>query len=322
MKRNETWNTLLLNCRCNYTHFVIATSNIILTCHFYREFKAYKYLSYPFIIEGGIKQKGNKFMVRRHDLNMNIFYELIDSTITDYYSKFKYKIFKTIPESYKYIHQVEIRYINEDECTVLSSIIFDKNLFFAEKEMKIVANFQKNLYKTISRNLQKFTVLKLSTAYTTIKCNIELIWDIIRNMKMIHKYIHLIGNVVNYNGQIIKKDIIMEIIKSKGKQKYLFTAKVNKCKIIKNDLTKESIIELLFKREKDKELKDLPPFSPTKIIIRIYELNGICSLYILYFFVHIHDYALMETFTKMKNKELMKFKDMIENYKNNIKKII
>ena len=205
MKRNETWNTLLLNCRCNYTHFVIATSNIILTCHFYREFKAYKYLSYPFIIEGGIKQKGNKFMVRRHDLNMNIFYELIDSTITDYYSKFKYKIFKTIPESYKYIHQVEIRYINEDECTVLSSIIFDKNLFFAEKEMKIVANFQKNLYKTISRNLQKFTVLKLSTAYTTIKCNIELIWDIIRNMKMIHKYIHLIGNVVNYNGQIIKK---------------------------------------------------------------------------------------------------------------------
>ena len=36
--------------------------------------------------------------------------------------------------------------------------------------------------------------------------------------------------------------------------------------------------------------------------------------------MHIHEYAQMENFTKIKNKELMKLKMMIENYKkyNNI----
>ena len=322
MKRNETANSLLLNCRCNYTHFVIATSNIILTCHFYREFKVYKHLSYPFIIEGTFKQKGNKFMIRRPDLNMNIFYELIETTITDYYSKFKYKVFKTIPESFEYIHQIEIRYIDEDKCTILSSLIYDNNIFFAEKEMQAVAHFQKKLYKNISLSLRKFTVLKLSTTYTYIKCNINLIWDIIRNMKMLHKYVNLIGKNVNYDGEIIKKDLIIKITDLKIKKKFISFAKVNKCKIIKNDndFTKECIIELLFQNEKEE--KDLAPFKETKIVIRIYELNGICSLYILYYFANIHEHSQMDNFTKTKNKELMKLKKMVENFKNNNNNII
>jgi hypothetical protein len=320
MKRNENVNALLLNCRCNYTHFVIATSNIILTCYFYRDFKVYNNLSYPYIIEGGFKRKGNKFMIRRPDLNMNIFYELIESTITDYYSKFKYKIFKTIPESFEYFHQTEIRYINEDECTILSSLIYDNKIFFAEKEMQAVAHFQKKLYKNITLNLQKFTILKLSTTYIAIKCNIELIWDIIRNMKLIHKYVHLIGKKVEYNGEIIKKDIIIKIKDIKEKIKFTSLAKVNKCRLIKNESTKECVIELLFQNEQEKEKKSFPPFTEKKIALRIYELNGICSLYILYYFVHIHEYSQMENFTKIKNKELMKLKLMIENYKqyNNI----
>lgn len=317
MKKNETTNALLLNCRCNYSHFVIAASNIILTCHFYREFNVYKNLSYPFIIEGSLRQKGNKFMIRRPDLNMNIFYELIDFTITDYYSKFRYKVFKTIPESLEYIHQIEIRYINEDECTILSSLIYDNKIFFAEKEMKAVAYFQKKLYKNISLSLQKFTILKLSTTYTVINSNIELVWNIIRNLKMVHKYAHLLGNKINYNGDIIKKDNIINISDIKGKKKIVLTAKVNKCKIIKYEFTKECIIEFLFQKVKENLESDNPPFLENKIILRIYELNEICSLYILYYFIHIHEYNLMENFTKKKNKELTKLKKMIENFKNN-----
>ena len=33
----------------------------------------------------------------------------------------------------------------------------------------------------------------------------------------------------------------------------------------------------------------------------------------------IHDYWIMENFTKIKNKQLQKFKEMVENYKQNLK---
>ena len=80
---------------------------------------------------------------------------------------------------------------------------------------------------------------------------------------------------------------------------------------------KECVIELLFQKEKekDKNNKLLDPFSETKIIIRIYDYNGQCTMHILYFFFHAHDYMIIEKFTKKKNQELIKFKNMIENYK-------
>ena len=315
MKKAETSNTILLKCRCNYTHFVIASTNIILTCHFYREFKVYKNLSYPFIIEGNLKEKGNKFMLRRPDIGMNIYYELIESIITDYYSKFKYHIYKTIPESITYYHQIEVIYINEDECTILSSLIYDNQIVFPKKDIQTVVRIQKNLYNSIALSMRNFTILKLSTVYTTINSKIELIWNIIRNMKMIHRYVHLFGDKINYNGEIIKKDIIIKLTNIKNKKNFVSIAKVNKCKMIKNDSIKECIIELLFQKKKEKEKTELPPFYVTKIILRIYELNYKCSVYILYFFVNIQDYIIMENFTKIKNKELFKFKNIVEHYK-------
>ena len=317
MKRNETTNTLLLNIRCNYTHFVAVSSNVILTCHFYREYKYYKNLSYPLIVEGNLNEKGNKFMLRRPDLGINIYYKLIESTITDYYSRFKYLIYKTVPESFQYFHQIEVRHINEDECTILSSLIYDNKIIFPEKDIQAVVQLQKNLYNTISLSMRKYAFLKLSIIYTVINSNIELIWNIIRNMKMIHKYAHLIGDKINYKGEILKKDIIMKLVNIKGKINYTSIAKVNKCKMIKNNSIKECVIELLFQKEKEKTKGKIPPFSETKINLRIYELDGRCSMYIIYFFFNIQDYNIMENFSKIKNKELIKFKNMVENYKEN-----
>ena len=171
MKKNEAGNSLLLNCRCNYTHFVIASHNIVLTCHLYREFKVYKDLSYPFIIEGNLKEKGTKFMLKRPDLGVNLYYELMESIITDYYSRFKYKIYKTTPELFQYFHLIEIRYINEEECTIMSSLIYDNKIFFSEKDIQDVVKSQKKLYKSISLSMRKFTILRTATAFTVINCN-------------------------------------------------------------------------------------------------------------------------------------------------------
>jgi hypothetical protein len=313
MKKNEVSQTVSLHCRCNYTHFVIGYYNAILSCHFFRDNQTYKHLSYPFIIEGELGKKGLKFILRRSDLNILLFYELKEITVTDYYSIIKYNIYKTIPKTMEYIHQIQIRYINEDECHIISSFIYNNKVYFSEKDFQKIIRTLKDTYRCIECSLREFTVLKLSTAYTVIDSDIKLVWDIIRNMKLLHKYIHLLSDSIIYDGKIIKKDTIIQLISEKGKKKFKSIAKINKCKMIKSELTKESIIEILF--QNNKSLMDPNFFSEKQIVIRIYEFENKCTLYLLYFFYNTYDYHALENFTKAKNKELKKLKYIIENYK-------
>ena len=311
MKKNETMQPLSLIFKARYNDILLGIHNTILSCHLYRDYKMYKKLSYPYILGKDIKGKGIKFMLRRPDLSVYMFYELVDMVITDYYSKFKYHIYKTIPDTFEYIHQIEFTYINENECLLSSFLIYNNKIIFSDDEFKKIILFNKNLYKAVEYSLRRLSVLKMSTPYVVINCEIELIWKIIRNMKMIHKYTHLLTDKINYDGEILKKNTIIELINIKGKKKYKSFAKVNKCKMDKFELSKECIIELLF--QKDKEI--VTQLSETKIVIRIYEYFGKSSMYIFFFFNKAQHYHIIGEFTKIKNNELNKFKEIVENYK-------
>ena len=315
MKRNETAQSLLLYYNCNYNHFIKGNCNAALSCHLYREYKGYKNLSYPFILKGNLREKGTQFMLRRPDLGVLMFYEIKEILITDYFSRFKYQIYKTIPETFKYIHLIEIRYINEDQCEVRSSLIYDNKIFLSEKEFQDVVRIKLNVFKSIELCLRKFTIPKLSLVYTVINCNIELIWDILKNLKMIHKYCLLLDDKINYKGNVLKKDDIIELISIRGKNISKSIAKVNKLKMSKTDLTKDGIIELLFQKlDQDKN-----PFAKSKIIFRIYEFERKCSMYILFYFLNNQINYDLDNFTRRKNKELTVFKDIVENYNSNSK---
>jgi hypothetical protein len=317
MNKNETAQSLLLRCKCKYKDFVLGLYNIPFSRHLYRTCQVYKHLSYPFIIKGDLHNKGSKFILKRPDLGVIMFYEILEKIVTDYFSKFRYYIYKTIPDTFQYIQNIEIKYINEDECLLSSFLIYNNEIIFSEKDIKEVIRFKRNIFRTIEHSLREDIILKVSISNVFIKGNIELIWKIIRNLKMVHKYAHFLCDKVNYNGQIIKKDDIIQLIKYVGKKIIKSYVKVNRCKMVKMNTIKECVIELLFQKEKekDKNNKLLDPFSETKIIIRIYDYNGQCTMHILYFFFHAHDYMIIEKFTKKKNQELIKFKNMIENYK-------
>ena len=308
MKKNEIAQSLLINYHCKYSHCILGIQNIVLSVHLYRDFKDYKNLSYPFIIEGDLKNKGTKFMLRRPDIGIIMFYELKELVITDYYSRFKFYIYKTIPETFNYTHLVEARYINEDQCDLRTSLIYNNNIIISEKEFNSTLLFISNVYRSIEASLRNFSILKLSAPFIIIKAEIELIWNVLRNMKLIHKYVNFLGYKINYKGNILKKNDIMELFNIDKKIEYKTIAKVTKCAFIKNDLTKECIIQINLKKENN-------PFSLYKIIFRVYEFDEQCTLYILYHFINIKNYSFIDKFTKCKNKELIKFKCIIEKYK-------
>jgi len=136
---------------------------------------------------------------------------------------------------------LEIRYINEDECLLSSFLIYNNEIIFSEKDIKEVIRFKKNIYRTIEHSLREEIVLKVSIANVIIQGKIELIWNILRNLKMIHKYARFLCDKVNYEGQIIKKDDIIQLIKYVGRNTIKSNVKVNKCKMIKMNSTKECV---------------------------------------------------------------------------------
>jgi hypothetical protein len=137
-------------------------------------------------------------------------------------------------------------------------------------------------------------------------------------MKMIHKYSHLLGNDIDYEGDILKKDKIITIFEIKNKIRYKFFANITKCLISKSNIIKNCTIELLFLNEQN----NLTSSSLNKIIVNIYEYNSKCSMYVLYFFNDIQkNQKKFSNFNRYKKKELEKFKNIIENYNLNLSKL-
>ena len=194
----------------------------------------------------------------------------------------------------------------------------DIKIFLSEKEVQEQILIRKKFYSNIIISLRKFAILKISSADIVINCKIELIWKVIRNMKMIHKYSHLLGSDIDYEGDILKKDKKITVYEIKNKVRYKSFANITKCLISKSNLIKNCTIELLFLNEQN----ILKSSSLNKIIINIYEYNSKCSMYVLYFFNNIQkNQKEFSNFNRYKKKELEKFKNIIENYNLNHSKI-
>ena len=310
MKKNEISQPLIMDCKCNFSHMILGTYNLVLSCQFQKKYN--NQFSYPVIIRGNMKEKGSRFMLKIEDLDIYIFYEISDIIITDYYAFFKYHIYKTIPETFEYDHFVEMRYENEDEFTLFIGLLF-QDKYITQEDLLRAMKQRKEIYTNIENSLRQFKLLKIASIHQTMDCKIELIWDIIRNMKMIHKYNHLLADQVEYSGNIISKDKIIKLINKNDdncKVSFELIAKVKKCAIKKSKIGKEFNIEISV----NKNTNTIPYYPIKKIIITVYEYEKKCSMYILFIFKDILNKDIFSIFNKEKNIELIRFKNIIENY--------
>ena len=310
MKKNEISQPLIMDCKCNFSHMILGTYNLVLSCQFQKKYN--NQFSYPVIIRGNMKEKGSRFMLKIEDLDIYIFYEISDIIITDYYAFFKYHIYKTIPETFEYDHFVEMRYENEDEFTLFIGLLF-QDKYITQEDLLRAMKQRKEIYTNIENSLRQFKLLKIASIHQTMDCKIELIWDIIRNMKMIHKYNHLLADQVEYSGNIISKDKIIKLINKNddnSKVSFELIAKVKKCAIKKSKIGKEFNVEISV----NKNTNTIPYYPIKKIIITVYEYEKKCSMYILFIFKDILNKDIFSIFNKEKNIELMRFKNIIENY--------
>ena len=223
----------------------------------------------------------------------------------------KLRTYKTIPQTFEFDYFVEIRYENEDEFTLfIAHLVNDK--YLTQEDILTAIKNRKEIYMNIENSLRQFKLLKMASVHQTINCKIELIWDILRNMKMIHKYNHLLADQVEYNGNKLTNGKIIKLIKknNNNKKSVEIIAKVKNCSIKKTKIEKEFNIQISV--SKDKNFMHF--YTIKKIIITVYEYEEKCSIYILFFFKDILTRDKFSIFNKEKNNELMKFKNIIENY--------
>ena len=309
MKKNEISQPLIMNCKCHFSHMILGTYNLVLSCQFQKKYN--NQFSYPVIIRGNLKEKGSRFMLKMEDLDLYLFYEISDIIITDYYAIFKYHVYKTIPETFEFDHFVEIRYENEDEFTLfIVHSVQDK--YLTQEDIISAIQRRKEIYINIENSLREFKLLKIISVHQTINCKIDLIWDIIRNLKMIHKYTHLLADEIKYKGNLITKGKLINLIRKTNNNKSSLesVAKIKNLMMKKSKIEKEFNIQISVSKVKN----FISTNQIKKIIITVYEYEEKCSIYILFFFKDILSKDKFSMINNEKNNELIKFKKIIENY--------
>jgi len=306
MKKNVISQPLLMNCKCNYSHMILGTYNLVFSCQFQKKYN--KEFSYPIILRGNLKEKGSRFILKMGELY--IFYEISDIIITDYYAIFKFHVYKTIPETFEFDHFVEVRYENENEFTLfIVHSVQDK--YLTQDDILLSLKNRKEIYINIENSLRQFELLKMASVHQIINCKIELIWDIIRNMKILNKYNHLLADQIEYNGKLLKKDKIIKLIDKNNKTSYELIAKVKNCEIKKSKIEKEFGIQIIASKDKNSFAFNFLK----KIIIHVYEYEEKCTFHLLFFFRDILSKDKFFIINKEKNLELIKFKNIVENYR-------
>ena len=202
-----------------------------------------------------------------------------------------------------------MRYENENEFTLfIVHSVQDK--YLTQDDILLSLKNRKEIYINIENSLRQFELLRMASVHQLINCKIELIWDIIRNMKILNKYNHLLAEQIEYSGKLLKKDKIIKLIDKNNKTSYELIGKVKNCTIKKSKIEKEFNIQIIASKDKN----SFAFHFLKKIIIQVYEYEEKCSMHLLFFFRDNN--IIMKSLKNLIN-YVIKFKNIVENYSKN-----
>ena len=320
MNINEASQAFFLKSKIDYMSMILGIFNVVHTCHFRRENKAdHNFLSYPLIISGKLNRKGDKFILRKNDHNLLLFVEIKEMIITDYFSRINFHIYKSIPTTFEYDIIIDVHYENSDECVLFSTFTYDKEIHLPEKSKTQEILERKFMFKTIEKSFLNKEYFKFVNIYLLINCNIDLLWSVLLNMKLIHKYSKLIADEIQYEGNLISKDIKIKLNKIKKSNNFIYDGVVTKCKLYQKEADIEIVIDSnnnSFDGKKNNNIDE------NKYFFKIYEYENKCTIHLFFFFKNSLSFNQKKLFSYKKDIELKKLKDIIEHYNENLGKKI
>ena len=313
MRKNETSQALFFQTKQDYNIHSKLYHDIVLFCHSQKDRKKYE-ISLPFLIEGKIGQIGCKYMlIQKLDSKIKIFYKLIEYISTDYFTHIKSHAYKTIPATFEYDYVIDLFYNGLDEALIFSTFIYNNSIQITDYEIHYEMMKRKNEFLCNEIFIENKEHLKLSKAEININVNINILWRILLNMKVVHKYVKLICKEIKYKDDLIHKGINIILNYNNSTAKGI----VSECRKKKSCALIDMLINEFIGANDEENSVFCNPISNIRIIL--YEYKKQTTIYLFFCFEKEQNMSKLMKFQYRNEIELLKLKNIVEHFKNNKK---
>ena len=130
---------------------------------------------------------------------------------TDYYTHVEYFAYKTEPESFQYSFIMNVHYLSQNTCLLITNYMYPNSVHLPTTNLSNETKRRRKLYKNIEYKITQGFYHRFNIEYVNIHSPMSLIWELLLNLKSLHKFVHILGDKIDYEGKMLSKGTIIKI---------------------------------------------------------------------------------------------------------------
>ena len=267
-------------------------------------------IKYPFFLVGDPSNDIGAKFIQRTEENVDIYFKVNKLIETDYYTEIELFSYKTVPKSMDYIYRIRIINSNyyANKTLIISEYEYSKDVIIDQEFIALELNRRRKIYKNIDKLLSMNYLNKFDIKASLINANIKIVFDIMLNLKLVHKFLNILGKSVTYEGNLLKKELNVNFMWWNFSLKKLI--EYNSVITELHFDSKESLIEFSVKENKEKSIEE------QKIKFLFYGRENKTMFFWINEFCENFSVEKIIYLGNNKNLMLNKLKKIIENYQN------
>ena len=147
---------------------------------------------------------GTEFSLLVED-RIQIHFRLKTLVETDYYTHVEYFAYKTDPESFQYSFVMNAHYLTQGTCLLITNYMYPNTVNLPSTNQTKEAQRRRKLYRNMEYKIMRGFYQRFNVEYININCSMQFLWELILNLKSLQKFVHILGNKVDYEGKVISK---------------------------------------------------------------------------------------------------------------------
>ncbi len=235
----EIKQNIILTFNVDYDKIVKYIQNIVYLAYLMR-IENKSLVRYPNILKDNINQEENEFILRMEEVD--VYFKVTSNLVTDYFSYLEWFAYKTEPKSYEYYYTTQVYKTSPTSILLISNFKYSKDINIPIECINRERKRRINIYLNLTKNINQKEMEKLNVEYICINSSIELLWNILLNFKLVQKYVHFLGDRIEYNGKFLKKNLKINVYLNNKLLKFI----VNKCSLEFGEGKIEFLIENIF----------------------------------------------------------------------------
>ena len=143
---------------------------------------------------------------------IQIYFRLKTLIETDYYAHVEYFAYKTEPESFQYSFIMNVHYISPNTCLLITNYRYPNSVHLPSINILNETKRRRKIYKNMEHKIIQGFYHRFNIEYVNIHSPMNLIWELLLNLKALHKVVHILGDKIDYKGKMLSKGTNIKIV--------------------------------------------------------------------------------------------------------------